>query len=67
VAVLRPGDRVLLTIAAVDLDVETAARLRGRLVERFPGVEFTFATGVTGLAVQPGGVSAEQGSLFNVC
>lgn len=51
-AVLRPGDRCLITIADRDVSVDQGEVMRAQLSDRFPGVEFTFMSGVTGLAVQ---------------
>lgn len=50
--VLRPGDKVLVTFADDPTPAEADDLARG-LKKSFPGVEFTFLTGVTGLAIQP--------------
>lgn len=50
-AVLRPGDRCLITLARQDVDLVDVADMRAKLIERFPDVEFTFVSGATGLAV----------------
>lgn len=48
--VLRPGDKVLVTLAD-DPDEETVLTVTRDLRRSFPGVEFTILTGVSGLAV----------------
>lgn len=48
---LRPGDSCLITLAQQDVDMVQVEDMRAKLIERFPGVEFTFISGVTGLAV----------------
>lgn len=50
--VLRPGDRVLVTLTE-DLDPEETQDIAGKLRESFPGVEFTIMTGVASILVQP--------------
>lgn len=47
----RPGDKVLVTLAAEPSAAESTELLR-TLRRTFPGVDFTLLTGVTGLAVQ---------------
>ncbi len=48
----RPGDKVLVTLAAEPSAAETTELVR-TLRRTFPGVDFTLLTGVTGLAVRP--------------
>lgn len=51
--VLRPGDRVLVTIAD-DPDPKVIADIASSLRKSFPGVDFTVLTGVASIAVSPG-------------
>lgn len=46
--VIRPGDRVLLTVGPGYTDKEIRA-LQQRCAEVYPGVQFNVAAGVTGL------------------
>lgn len=48
IAILDPGDRVLIGIENEDLD---ARSLADSLRERFPGVEFTIVNSVRGMAI----------------
>jgi hypothetical protein len=52
IQVVRPGDRVLL-VPARDFSPSEAQAYRDRLGEKFPGVEFVFAAGLTTAVVQP--------------
>lgn len=45
--VLKPGDKVLLTLAADIADPQRVQALTNAMQARFPGVEFTLAGGVT--------------------
>lgn len=49
--VLRPGDRVLVTLNDEPEDDNRIAMLAG-LRDSFPGVEFVIMTGVSGILVQ---------------
>jgi hypothetical protein len=49
--VIKPGDRVLLTLCDANLSHANAHDMRDRLAERFPGAEFTFIAGITGIAI----------------
>lgn len=51
--VLRPGDKVLVTLADDAPPPETAAAVADALRKHFPGVDFLIATGITGIAVLP--------------
>lgn len=51
--VLRPGDKVLVTLAD-EVDDETAKTVLTTLRRSFRGCEFTILAGVTAVAVQPG-------------
>jgi hypothetical protein len=48
--VLRPGDKVLVTLTADDGD-EAARAVMAALRKDFPGVAFTILSGVSGIAV----------------
>lgn len=48
--ILRPGDRVLVTLVD-DPDAELANEFADALHDQFPGVEFTIMGGVAGIAV----------------
>lgn len=48
--VLRPGDKVLLTLAE-DPDPEGVRTILQQLCKSFPGVDFTIMSGVSALAV----------------
>ncbi len=48
--VLRPGDKVLVTLAD-DPSPEDAHTVMTSLRKSFPGVDFTFLSGVSGLAI----------------
>lgn len=48
--VLRPGDRVLVTMAE-DVDGETTQKIATGLKEAFPEVDFTVVTGVASILV----------------
>ena len=50
--VLRPGDRVLVGLSIDVMAREDLQEIVRQLHDRFPGVEFTVVSGVTGLAVQ---------------
>lgn len=52
--VLRPGDRVLVTLM-VDPDQDEASMWAAQLSQSFPGVDFVVMGGVAGLAVQSPG------------
>lgn len=52
--VLRPGDRVLVTLAE-DPEAEVTNDLARSLRSAFPGVDFTILTGVTSILVSNGG------------
>lgn len=47
--VIKPGDHVLLT--TIEPFGQDLAKMRDALLERFPGVEFTFVAGVTDIAI----------------
>ncbi|GAA1455627.1 hypothetical protein [Nocardiopsis tropica] len=49
--VLRPGDKVLLTLAE-DPEPEQLQQFVADLKSAFSGVDFVVASGVTGIAVQ---------------
>jgi hypothetical protein len=51
--VLRPGDRVLVTITE-DVDEEHCRTLLADLRRSFRGCDFTILTGVTAVAVEAG-------------
>ncbi len=51
--VLRPGDRVLVTLSE-DPDGGLVAEIASGLRESFPGVEFVVLTGVSSICVQGG-------------
>lgn len=51
--VLRPGDKVLVTLAE-DASVEDCQTLGADLKRSFRGVEFTILTGVTAVAIEAG-------------
>ena len=51
--VLRPGDRVLVTLTEDATDDECLAILRN-LRRSYRGCDFTILTGVTAVAVEPG-------------
>lgn len=48
--VLRPGDKVLVTLSD-DPDPEDAQTFLVQLRKDFPGVDFTFLSGVSSIAV----------------
>ena len=52
--VLKPGDRVLLTVDWGHRDLEVLEEAKSKLAERFPGVEFTFVTDVESVTIMPG-------------
>lgn len=54
--VLRPGDRVLVTLTE-DPGVEECQHIASELKGAFPGVDFTVLTGVAGLLVAGGSES----------
>ncbi|MCP3017290.1 hypothetical protein NGM33_28565 [Nocardiopsis dassonvillei] len=49
--VLRPGDRVLVTLTD-EPEPEDTTNITRDLKTAFPGVEFVLMTGVSGIAVQ---------------
>ena len=51
--VIRPGDHVLLTATDPGLSAEDLDGMVAALTDRFPGVEFTIAMGVSDIAVRP--------------
>lgn len=51
--VLRPGDRVLVTLAD-DLPEDDLKAILADLRRSFRGCDFTILTGVTAVAVEPG-------------
>lgn len=51
--VLRPGDKVLVTLAD-EVDDDTAKTVLATLRRSFRGCDFTILAGVTAVAVQPG-------------
>jgi hypothetical protein len=51
--ILKPGDKVLVTLRDWP-NPDDIAEYRKRLTERFPGVEFTVASGIDQVAVVPG-------------
>jgi len=52
--ILKPGDRVLLVLAAAHWSPAKARTARdGFLAERFPDVEFTLAIGIDDVVVKP--------------
>lgn len=52
--VLRPGDRVLVTLAD-DPEVALIQEIAAGLRQSFPGVEFVVISGVASICVQAGG------------
>lgn len=52
--VIRPGDRVLVTLRASDITDEEGDEVREKLRDRFPGADFTLMSGVESLAALRG-------------
>lgn len=50
--VVRPGDRVLIALRHMHLELSEAEGMRDELLERFPGVEFSVIGGVEQVVVQ---------------
>lgn len=53
--VLRPGDKVLVTLADDAPPPDTTTAVADALRRHFPGVDFLIVTGITGIAVLPPG------------
>lgn len=50
--VLRPGDKVLITLTDEAPEPEALKQIAADLKAAFPGVEFVLMSGVAGIAVQ---------------